>query len=159
MTLRLYSRLELARNQLRAAIGLFVSGGDRFSVITLAGAADVLLSRLVINAGLENFTDSELKRELELGGTANSREEFGRGINDTLYINQLKHMDDGDDGYVDFDPDECALASVLKAIVNYALLGGRKDDFVLAFMAWVKLNLDPKRYNVDLEPEWTPSDS
>ena len=58
MTNKVYTRLELAANQLEAAISLFVAGRDRFSVITLAGAADVILSRLVINAGRENFTDS-----------------------------------------------------------------------------------------------------
>lgn len=49
MTLKSYTRFELAENQLEAAIGLFGSGGDRFSVISLAGAADVILSRLVLN--------------------------------------------------------------------------------------------------------------
>ena len=154
MTPRSYARLELAENQLRSAIGLFVSGGDRFSVITLAGAADVLLSRLVINAGQENFTESEMRREVKRGRNVVTREEFGKEMNDTLFINQLKHMDDGDDGYVEFDPEECALAAILKAIVNYAQLGGRNKDFVLAFMAWVKLNLDPKKYNVDCDPNW-----
>jgi hypothetical protein len=156
MTLQTYSRLDLARNQLRSAIGLFVSRRDRFSVITLAGAADVLLSRLVNNAGLESFTESALRHEVEIGGPAATREEFGKGINDTLFINQLKHMDEEDDGYVDFDPEECALAAILKAIVNYMQLGEQKDDSVLAFMAWVKLNLDPRKYNVDCDPNWTP---
>lgn len=49
MTLKSYTRFELAENQLEAAIGLFGSGADRFSVISLAGAADVILSRLVLN--------------------------------------------------------------------------------------------------------------
>lgn len=156
MTLRTYTRLELAENQLRAAIGLFVSGGDRFSVISLAGAADVLLSRLVLNTGRENFTESALKNEIERGGQPLTREEFGKRMNDTLFINQLKHMDDEDEGYIECDLEECALGAVLKAIANYVTLGGRKKDFVIAFMAWVKLNLDPKKYNVDCAPNWQP---
>ena len=157
MTLRTYTRLELAANQLNAAVGLFVSGGDRFSVISLAGAADVILSRLVLNTGQENFTDSILKSENERGGTRKTREELGRELNDTLFINQLKHMDDGDDGYIELDPEECAIAAILKALANYVQLAGRKDEFVLAFLAWVKLNLDPKKYNVDCDPNWKPS--
>jgi hypothetical protein len=66
-------------------------------------------------------------------------------------------MDQGEDGYVDLDPDECAVASILKAIANYVQLGGRRKDFVQAFLAWVKLNLDPTKYNVDCDPDWTPS--
>ena len=53
MTTRTYNRLELAENQLETAIGLFVSGGNKFSAITLAGAADVILCRLVLNSGQE----------------------------------------------------------------------------------------------------------
>jgi len=154
VTLRTYTRLELAANQLDAAIGLFVSGGDRFSVISLAGAADVLLSRLVINIGRVNFTESEMSRAVERGGEAITREKLGKRMNDTLFINQLKHMDDEEDGFVAFDPEECALAAILKAIANYVQLGGRNKDSVLAFMAWVKLNLDPMKYNVDCDPNW-----
>lgn len=156
MTQRSYTRVELAENQLQAAIGLFVSGGDRFSVITLAGAADVILSRLMINAGQENFTETAMKGELARGNEVGTREEFGRGINDTLCINELKHMDQGEDGYVDLDPEECAVAAILKAIANYVQLGGREKDFVLAFLAWVKSNLDPAKYNVNCDPDWTP---
>ena len=87
MTLKSYSRFELAENQLKAAIGLFVSGGDRFSAVSLAGAADVILSRLVINRWQENFTEFSLRHEVERGGQSETRETYGKGINDTLFIN------------------------------------------------------------------------
>lgn len=156
MTLKIYTRLELAANQLKAAIGLFISGGDRFSVISLAGAADIILSRLVINKGQENFTETVLNAEVERSGTVRTREEFGKELNDLFFINQLKHMDDDDDGYIELDPEECALGAILKALANYVSLAGKRDDFVLAFLAWVKLNLDPKKYNVDCDPNWVP---
>ena len=156
MSVKPYTRLELAANQLEAAIGLFVSGRDRFSVISLAGAADVILSRLVINLGQQNFTESMLKETIEKGGVAMSREEFGKGMNDLLFINDLKHMNDDEDGYIELDPEESALAAILKALANYVMLGGRKDNFVKAFFAWMKLNLDPTKYNVDCDPNWAP---
>ena len=31
------------------------------------------------------------------------------------------------------------------------------SGFVQAFLAWVKLNLDPKKYNINGDPEWEPS--
>ncbi len=37
MSLRILKRIELAESQLKTAIGLFVSGGDKFSAISLAG--------------------------------------------------------------------------------------------------------------------------
>lgn len=156
MSVKTYSRFELAENQLTAAIGLFVSGGDRFSVISLAGAADVILSRLVINSGKENFTETMLRREVERGGNSSTRETYGKGINDTLFINQLKHMDDDDEGFIDMEPEECALAAILKALANYVVLADPQKDIVLAFKAWVRQNLDPKKYNIHCDPNWKP---
>lgn len=156
MTVKTYSRFELAENQLTAAIGLFVSGGDRFSVISLAGAADVILSRLVLNSGKENFTDHMLRWEVEQGAEPLTREVYGKGMNDTLFINQLKHMDDDDNGVIEIEPEECALAAILKALANYVALAGQQKDIVLAFKAWVRQNLDPKKYNVHCDPHWKP---
>jgi len=156
VTLKSYSRFELAENQLETAIGLFVSGGDRFSVISLAGAADVILSRLVINHEQKNFTELSLKCELERGGANETREAHGKCMNDALFINQIKHMDDDDDGFIDLEPEECALGAILKALVNYVILAGQQKDIVLAFKAWVRLNLDSKKYNINCDPNWKP---
>lgn len=153
MTLKSYSRLELAENQLEAAIGLFVSGLDRFSVISLAGAADVILARLVINSGQNNFTDFSLQqRQTQFSAPDETRESHGKTINSALFINQLKHMDDDEDGFIEFEPEECALAAILKALANYLLIAGHRKEIVLAFRAWVKLNLDPEKYNVNCGP-------
>jgi len=148
MSVKTYTRFELAENQLTSAIGLFVSGRDRFSVMTLAGAADVLLSRLVMNQGRENFTQLLAKSETEKAGTPVAVAAHGRAINDLLFINQLKHMDDGDDAFIDLDPEECALAAISKALVNYVALAGDQKDIVLAFKGWAWRNLDPTKYSV-----------
>ncbi|WP_455926925.1 hypothetical protein [Pseudomonas capeferrum] len=158
MTSKKYFRVELASNQLKAAICLFIAGQDRFSVITLAGAADVILSRLVLNKGKENFTEVMLRQEANAESRTKTCEEFGLEVNNMLFINQLKHMDSGDDGYIELDPEECALAAILKALANYVTLAGQQEDFVKGFFFWMKLNLDPKKYNVDRDPNWvTPS--
>ena len=157
MTTRTYNRLELAENQLETAIGLFVSGGNKFSAITLAGAADVILCRLVLNSGQENFTDFMILQSSDDWLSNETRASHGRQINDTLFINDLKHMDDGEDGYIDMDVDECALGAILKAVANYVIIGGRDKDFIKAFLAWVRLNLDPKKYNIHCDPNWKPS--
>jgi hypothetical protein len=157
MTTQTYKRFDLAERQLETAIGLFVSGGDKFSVITLAGAADVILCRLVLNTGQENFTD-DLIREFSDGcPSKETRAAHGQDINDTLFINDLKHMDEGEDGYVTMDVEGCALGAILKALANYVQIAGRNKDFVKAFLAWVLLNLDPKKYNVYCDPNWKPS--
>jgi hypothetical protein len=157
MTLKTHTRFELAENQLRAALGLFVSGGDRFSVISLAGAADVIFSRLLTNEGKQNFTELSMLEHRELGDAEMTKETYGRIVNDTLGINDFKHMDDDDDDFVDIDPEECAIAAIAKALVNYVMLPDHDKNMVPAFKAWMRLNLDPDKYNVNCDPEWKPT--
>jgi hypothetical protein len=66
-------------------------------------------------------------------------------------------MDEGEDGYIFMDVDECALGAILKALANYVKIAGREKDFVQAFLAWVRLNLDPAKYNIHCDPNWEPS--
>lgn len=156
MNARQYTRFELAHNQLEAAIALYVTNRDRLSAITLAGAADVLLSQLVLRAGRPNFTDRALEKDMEAGHSVVTREIFGKEVNDMLFINQLKHFDDDAQEVIELDVDECALAAILKALANYVDLPEHKRDLVLAFRLWVKQNLDPAKYNIDCDPNWAP---
>jgi hypothetical protein len=152
MSVKTYTRFKLAENQLTSAIGLFVSGRDRFSVITLAGAADVILSRLVMNQGKETFTERLAKKEAPKDASPVTPGVYGRGVNDLLFINQLKHMDKGEEGLIDLDVEECALAAISKALVSYVALAGDQKDIVLAFKAWARQNLDPKKYGAEGSP-------
>ncbi|MBL4836521.1 MAG: hypothetical protein JKY34_03000 [Kordiimonadaceae bacterium] len=154
MAVEKHEVIDLAENQLRSAIGLFVSEQDLFSAITLAGAADTLLCRLVSNQGEENFTQHVLESENDPNKTI---AEMGREINDMFFINALKHMDANDDGIVVMDVKEAAIGAILKALPNYITLRGNNVDFVQAFLAWVKLNLDPAIYNIDCDPKWEPT--
>lgn len=159
MNARTYTRFELAHNQLEAAIALYITNRDRLSAITLAGAADVILSQLVLRSGKPNFTDLVLQKNIEAGRGAVTREVFGKEVNDTLFINQLKHFDDDAQEVVELDVDECALAAILKALANYVALPEHQRDLVQVFKLWVKQNLDPSKYNIDCDPNWAPSDA
>jgi hypothetical protein len=154
MTKQIHRRYDLAANQLETAIGLFIAGQDRFSVITLAGAADTVLSQLVQNAGKQNFIDSVLEQS---ESEDRDRRKMAKHVNDVLFINELKHMDDGDDGRVEMDLEQCAIASVLVAIANFVSLNGRGAVFIETFLAWVKANLDPAIWNINCEPNWKPT--
>ncbi|OGW05965.1 MAG: hypothetical protein A2889_09510 [Nitrospinae bacterium RIFCSPLOWO2_01_FULL_39_10] len=153
--MRSHSKFNIAANQLESAIGLFVSDRDKFSAITLAGAADTIFNQLLLNQGKENFTDHSRKKEAEKTGILLTRGEHGKEINDVLRINALKHMDNNDDDYVEMDLDECALAAILKAVANYIDLAGREVDFIKAFLYWVKLNVDPEKFQNDESQELT----
>jgi hypothetical protein len=150
MVANVYHLIDLASDQLETAIALMISGQDRFSIITLAAAADGILSQLVKNNGEECFTATPLKED-DSHSTLGS---MGKDINELLHINDLKHMDEGDSGYVTMDVEQCAVAAILKAVANFVKLQGDKVEFVQAMLAWVKLNLDPAVYNVNCDPDW-----
>ncbi len=145
MTKETYKLFDLAANQLETAIMLFCSGDDKFSVITLAGAADVIFCQLVTRIGQDNFTKIISKEEND----PRSIPEVGKDINDTLHINALKHLDPGEDEYVSLDADECALGAILKAIANYNMLEGKNENLINGFRAWAQINLDLKKYNIN----------
>ncbi len=153
MTVQTYQRFDLAVNQLDTAVRLFMGGQDRFSVITLAGAADAILSQLVENRGDKTFIEELIEGEED---AKRARSTMGKHINDILFINAMKHMDDGDDGNVVMDAEQCAIASILVAIANFVTLRGRGAAFVEVFLAWTKQNLDPTIYNIDCDPNWKP---
>ncbi|WP_321885897.1 hypothetical protein [Paraburkholderia bannensis] len=158
MTVKEYTRLQLAEYQLDAAFGLFIAGRDRFSVITLAGAADVILSQLALNKDKSNFTDDLMQEAIQNGAAERTRAEHGREINDVLFINDMKHMDKDEDGLVEMDPEESALGAIMKALVNYIAIVGREHERVRLFLLWVSKNIDPKKYNVNNDPDWKPSE-
>ncbi len=145
MTEEKHNKLDIASSQLETAIGLFVSGRCRFSAITLAGAADVILSQLVLNENKEPFVDYVRAIEEATSGQTPPRGKMGTHINNELNINALKHMDPKDDNFVQMNPEECAVGSILKAIVNYKQLVEEDPDFIKAFMAWTWQNLDREK--------------
>jgi hypothetical protein len=136
-----HSKLHIATSQLRSAVFLFVSDQDRISAITLAGAADVILSRLLLNEGKENFSDHLMKKDAETTGIVPERGAHGRAVNNMLMINALKHMDPGDDDYVEMDLFVSALATVSKAVANYVGVAGDDADFVEALKLWARIHV------------------
>lgn len=140
-----YHRFKLAESQLKTAIILFLTGVSKISAITLAGASDVIFCELVNRSGKKNYTD--ILHEKEEG--RRKREDVGKEINNLLFINALKHFDPGDDEYLEIDVEECAVAAILKALVNYGMLDGKDDKLIVGFRFWVKENLDPQKYNLN----------
>ena len=87
-----------------------------------------------------------------------TRAEHGREINDVLFINDMKHMDKHEDGFVEFDPQKCAFGAIMKALVNYIAIVG-KNKLAKAFLWWIRENMDPKKYNVNCDPNWRPEEA
>lgn len=137
-----HDKFQIASNQLETAIGLFVSDCDCYSVITLAGAADGILTALVIRKGKKPFVDYVCMVEEAESGITPPRGKLGSHINDVLNINALKHMDEDGDEFVEMDVTECAVGAILKAVSNYKQLVEDDPDFIKAFLAWTWKNME-----------------
>lgn len=136
--------LDLAVNQLETAVALFISGHDKFSVVTLAGAADAILSQYVTRQNRKNFSRLIAEKDNRL----DDYKQVGSEINDVLHINALKHLDPGDEEYVDIDDlDACSIAAILKALVNYKILNPvRGMQFIEAFRQYLSSNVAFSHY-------------
>lgn len=138
-------KLALAQRQLETAITLFVSRRDRISAITLAGAADGVLHGLVLKAGKQPFADYALAVGEAMIGQTPSKAKYAKHINDTLNINDLKHMNEGDANDVTIDVDISALGAILKAVANHHILVPDDPDFIKAMLQWAWMFWDGKQ--------------
>jgi hypothetical protein len=154
MTSKVYSRFEIAVTQLEAAIGLYIANRDKFSVITLAGAANTIFCGLLAKSGKETFTDSLLKEHSERSDGQLSADEFGSSINNLLGINHLKHLDPDQPESFEIEPNESALATLLMALTNYLSIPEHDQKLFHIFKIWAQDNLDKTKYNVYLDPNW-----
>ena len=149
MTKKTHKRFDLALNQLKTAIMLYITGSDKCSAITLAGAADVIFSELALREGKENFADIISKEENKV----QTRKKVSREINDALCINALKHFDPDDDVYIMMDVDSCALGAILKALANYSMLNRKDNRLIQGFRYWLKNNVDLRKYNISVDED------
>lgn len=150
------NKLALAQQQLETAIGLFVSRHDRISAITLAGAADGILHGLVLKEGKQPFSDYSKAVREALSKETPAKAKYAKHINDTLNINDLKHMDVNSETRLTLDPDKSALGAILKAIANHHILVPKHPDFIKIMLQWTWMFYDGEKIKED-EPYESPA--
>jgi hypothetical protein len=128
-----HNKLEAAKNQLDRAIKLFFAEADYYSAVTLAGAAEEILGKMLEAQG-EKHALASLSSAIADIFTANDlptlrNRELVRQLNDVR--DWLKHYTDGKD--LDFDAKEAAAALIDRAVTNYYQLTGRKTGEMTRF--------------------------
>jgi hypothetical protein len=131
-----YSRLDIAARQLETAVWLFLEGKDRFSVITLAGAATAILTQLVLNAGKQPFADYGRLIINEQSGSMPKRQKYIRHVNALLGVDVLKHHAANDPPTIELEEERAAENAVTRALSDYIELRGQDAPFVKAFLRW-----------------------
>lgn len=127
------TKIDIAEQQLLHAIELFCSDERIVSAITLAGAAEEILGKLVSGARQTNSIESEVTDKCELFESF-----FGRVENPkTFYAqenharNELKHIGNGND--VELDLEQEAVNLIERAINNFKMLRPEGNSAFHAF--------------------------
>ncbi|MCY1505153.1 hypothetical protein D9M68_393500 [compost metagenome] len=118
------SQLEISKAQLDRAINLFLEHEDYTSAITLAGAAEEILAKYLLEEGklpaYESIKKSTLEGQSELGFPLYGQKEFNHAMNNPR--NLLKHRKQDGSVYEDFRLE--AKKMLYRAIVNFTRLSG-----------------------------------
>jgi hypothetical protein len=135
-----YHKSQIATEQLKTAILLFLNDCDPASVITLAGAASAILDQLVKNKGKTPFVDFARHIYAAFGGSTPRRTRYNRYINDKLGINALKHMSPSCPENLEIDLQKNAEDAIGKAVADYVAIFGQEHDFIRAYLQWAWVN-------------------
>ena len=130
-----YNRIDLAREQLDAALSLFLEGRSLVSALMLAGAADDVLGKALSHSGQQNSL--ELKYEIMepiVVMRHQTKEDFIRDENRALIA--VTHMASASDLSVTLDLEEAAYSMIVRACHNSDLLGLPRTLNMRKFENW-----------------------
>lgn len=140
-----YSKSDVAKEQLRTAIWLFLNRIDFSSAITLAGASGNILHKLV--EGNRKQPVLEFTRLLcdKLIGSVPARTKYLKHFGDMTGINSLKHMSLDSPDTIEIDLEKSAEIAITRSVLDFMKLYGDTDPVVRAFMNWLWVNRDGEK--------------
>lgn len=130
-----YTKRDLAVHQLDRAIRLLLDDSDTISAVTLAGAAEEILGKLLELRGQKHSLESFIDACIALGrlrpGESWKRKDFVDIAN--YFRNELKHYREGSTVAV---TSEAACELIDRAAENLWLLEGDETEQVRCYMTW-----------------------
>ncbi|MBI3432185.1 MAG: hypothetical protein HY018_08255 [Hydrogenophilales bacterium] len=128
-----YTKAEMAAHQLERALRLFLDETDYVCAITLAGASEEILGKLLEKSGKEHSLGSLVKACVAVGRNVHG-EEWSPKLFVTManeFRDGLKHYTDGQSITV---PREAAVEILDRAIENYWLFTEQETPLMRRFM-------------------------
>lgn len=121
MTFTTINKLDIALRQLETALTLYFNGGDKISVLTLAGAAEEILARYIENEGGQSALAEHVHWVCELhnkrcGIYPEKKPIFDRA---NYARNRFKHMNKENDLEVTVDLNEEVSDMLNRAVDNF----------------------------------------
>lgn len=142
---RTLTNLEIAECQLERSIELYIDKEDYISALTLSGAAEEILGKLLNKQGKSHWLDEILngairalgfrKSSLDTPEARRARKEISNLAN--YHRNRLKHHNK--DGSITFKVDEEAANMIDRAISNYFKLTEGETEAMVRFKELVIL--------------------
>jgi len=134
-----YNKVDIAIEQLEAALKIFLAGESYVSALTLAGASEEILGMALKVQGIENTLQEQYKRYhdpcFECLNPPKTWAEFTtHGKNKVR--NAVKHLAKEDDLTFQADIEDEALWMLVRAIGNYNKLGFPPTDLMHQFEGW-----------------------
>lgn len=141
MIIREYSQVEIASRQIDTACQIFLSGEDSFAALTLAGAGEEILGKILSKRGLQNSLESSaeafaLIKEIHTG-TKPDQSESIKVLNRAR--NGAKHVTLSKSDAIQMDPKFEADNMIHRAISNYAKVTKTYTQQMIAFLNVVRL--------------------
>ncbi len=112
---------EIARRQIETALDLFFVQGDIISIVTLAGAGEEILGKLLQREGKPNMMDHLIDFDRCLTVTGRDHKIVNEEVNGIR--NSLKHANRPLEEELEVDS-EHAVAMLARAVANYVSLEG-----------------------------------
>ena len=103
------------------------------AVITLAGAASIILDGLVRAAGKEAFIDYAVRVRAAQTGQSPKRKSFAHHMDKAVGVIAHKHLSPDDSDTLVLDLNKLAIDGLIKATADYITLNGKDDLFILNF--------------------------
>jgi hypothetical protein len=127
------SKLDVAEHQLERALRLFLEEKDYVSAITLAGAAEEILGKLLEQQGKEHALGGFVKACVTTGKVVYNENWSQKTFADmaNFFRNGLKHYTDGASITI---PREAAVEILDRAVENYFALTGQETANMRRFM-------------------------
>jgi hypothetical protein len=136
MTVSEWAKRTIAERQLETALRLFMEGGDMFSALTLAGAAEEILGKELEAAGVPTALNL-----VQAGTQAMARALHGEAPSEKVVTaianrarNAVKHMAADGPRTVFMDPREEAREMLDRAITNYFRVTADETELMGRFL-------------------------
>lgn len=137
------TNLEIAKRQLDRSISLFFNEKDFVSSLTLAGASEEILGKLLNKQGIPHIMDEIIKGslalneiELESPDEPKARKSITGMMN--RFKNKLKHYNE--DGSITFSVDFYAAEMINRAAQNYFTLTSDETELMKRFKVEVMMS-------------------